>query len=198
MERKDEVVERFRPTSGRIMGIVTMVCAGAGVVLGVFEAGGGFPVWATAAFFLTGVLAWTAMLRPALWATKDSLVMRGMASTTVVPLAAIESVVVRQVLAVRAGDQRHVSPVVGRAWRKMVTTSRKDAEKASRTADVDYASFVEDRVSGLASNARDAAGIRLASKEQVALAATVRRSWDLEPIVALCLGAGAVLIGLVL
>ena len=73
---------------------------------------------------LAAVLAWASMLRPALWATPDHLVMRNMLETVHVPLAAIEQLAVRQVLAVRAGDRRYVSTVVGRPLRKAMRPGR--------------------------------------------------------------------------
>ena len=73
---------------------------------------------------LAAVLAWASMLRPALWVAGEHLVMRNMLETVHVPLAAIEQLAVRQVLAVRAGDKRYVSTVVGRPWRKAVRTRR--------------------------------------------------------------------------
>ena len=58
------------------------------------------------------------MLRPALWVTEEHLVMRNLVDTVHIRLAAVEEMVVRQVLAVRVGDQRFVSTVLGRTWRK--------------------------------------------------------------------------------
>ena len=45
------------------------------------------------------------MLRPALWVTREHLVMRNLAETVHIRLAAVEEMAVRQVLAVRAADR---------------------------------------------------------------------------------------------
>ena len=74
------VVERFHPTSGRVTGWMTVVLAGASwwsPELAYLDEG--FPPWVMAAGLLVGVLAWAAMLRPALWATHEHLVMRNLA-----------------------------------------------------------------------------------------------------------------------
>ena len=72
-------------------------------------------MWAA---LVVGVVVWCAMLRPRLWVTTSDVVMRNMFSTVRVPLAAIEQITVRQVVAVRAGDKRYVSPAVGKSWRQ--------------------------------------------------------------------------------
>ena len=118
-----EVVERFHPTSGRVTGWLTVGLAGLLVVVGLAYLDDGFPPWVVAAGLLVGVLSWAAMLRPALWATRDHLVMRNLAETVHIRLAAVEEMAVRQVLAVRAADRRFVSTVVGRTWRKTLQSA---------------------------------------------------------------------------
>ena len=80
---------------------------------------------------------------------------------------------VRQVLAVRAGDRRWVSTVVGRSWRKAVT-ARPSASGEAREG-MAYADFVETRLYDLVDQARRAEGVRPGSKEQLALPDAVRR-----------------------
>ena len=60
------------------------------------------------------------------------LVLRNMLSTIYIPLAAIEEVAVRQVLAVRAGDKRYVCAGVGRTLRQAMKGS---ALQKAREAD---------------------------------------------------------------
>ena len=121
----DEVVEDFRPSSGRITGAIgVLVCVGI-VVLGMVESRRGFPpvvVWA-ALFGI--VLFWSASLRPRVRVTESELWMRNMLTTISVPLAAIEQIVVRQVLSVRAGERRYVSSAVGRSWRQALRSNRR-------------------------------------------------------------------------
>ena len=175
-------VERFQPTSGRILGVIALVAVLAIVVIGVVDRDHGFPAPVVTGALVFGVLVWAAMLRPRVWATREHLVMRNMLHTVSIPLAAIETVVVRQVLAVSAGDNRFVSPAVGKSWRQTLR-SNKQGERDTATAS--YPVFVEERISQLADDARAQQGVRRFSDEQVALAAGVRRQWAWPEIAAL-------------
>lgn len=170
-------VERFHPTSGRVTGWMTVVVAAAVVVAGLAYLDAGFPDWVIGAALLVGVVAWAAMLRPALWATDEHLVMRNLAETVHIRLAAVEEMAVRQVLAVRAADRRWVSTVVGRPWRKAIVTRRTSnaAGEATPLDGMPYADFVETRLHDLVDGARTAAGVRPGSTEQLALPDAVRR-----------------------
>ena len=170
------VVERFHATSGRVTGWLAVALATAVVAAGLVYLDDGFPNWVIGAALLLGVLAWAAMLRPALWATRDHLVMRNLAETVHIRLAAVEEMAVRQVLAVRAADRRWVSTVVGRPWRKAARTRRtpKDGQGAPLEG-MPYADFVENRLHDLVDGARTAAGVRAGSAEQLALPDAVRR-----------------------
>lgn len=180
---QEKPVEEFHPTSGRVTGVLVLLVAGVAVVIGLVDPGSvAAPVVAGAV--VAGVLAWASMLRPALWATREHLVMRNMLETVHVPLAAVEQLAVRQVLAVRAGEKRYVSTVVGRPWRRAVRSSRPGAVHAEGTPakGLAYADFVEQRLHVLMEEARTEAGVRSMSDEQVALAAGVRREPALLPI----------------
>jgi hypothetical protein len=167
----EQVVERFKPTSGRIMGTIGLVLVGVALVLGLLDPDSGFggPVFAAAVAL--GVLTWASSLRPAMWVTTDSLVMRNMFDTVTIPLAAIEQVAVQQVTAVRAGDRRYVSPVVGRSLRQAMK-GRRDTEGGVPSS---YPDMVEQRIRQLAQDAAAARGIRPRSVEQVELGRDVRR-----------------------
>lgn len=177
----DEVVEKFRPTSGRITGVIALGLVVTVVVIGVLDREQGFPPTVVWAALVLGVVVWSAMLRPRLSATGSDLVMRNMLSTVSIPLAAIEQVLVRQVVAVRAGDRRYVCPAVGKSWRQTLRSEK----PAKPDASVPYASFVEDRLHQLTEEARARAGVALMSDEQLALAEGVRRKWAWPEIVAL-------------
>ncbi|MCF6378762.1 hypothetical protein L2K70_14200 [Nocardioides KLBMP 9356] len=176
----DEVVERFEPTSGRVSGWMTVVLTAVLAVAGVAYADEGFPLWVAAAGVLVGVLAWAVMLRPALWVTTEHLVMQNLGETLHIRLAAIEEMAVRQVLVVRAADRRFVSTVVGRTWRKALTSRHRPGGLAgdaalAPTEGMHYADFVENRLYDLVDTARRRAEIRPGSPEQLALPGAVRR-----------------------
>ncbi len=186
-EPDHEVVEQFHPTSGRVTGWMTVALAAALVVSGLVYLDDGFPLWVLAVGLLMGVLAWAAMLRPALWATREHLVMRNLADTVHIRLAAVEEMAVRQVLAVRAADRRFVSTVVGRTWRKTLQSRHRpggtDTGAAlAPTEGMHYADFVENRLHDLVDDARTSAGVRPGSPEQLALPDAVRRQHDWLPI----------------
>ena len=179
-------IERFRATSGRVSGWLTVVLAALVTGVGVADLREGFPPWVVATAVLVGVLGWAAMLRPALWVRDgEVLVMRNMLDTVHVRLAAVEELALRQFLAVRAGDRRWVSSVVGRSWRKTVAPGRRPEPTirgGGSAADVSYPDFVEERIRALVDDARDAAGVRPGSPEQLALPDAVRREPAWLPI----------------
>ena len=180
----EESMERFRPTSGRIMGVIALLIVAVVVVVSLVDREHGFPMPVVWAALAVGVLVWAAMLRPGVWVTSDSLVMRNMLDTRSLPLAAIEQVVVRQVLAVRVGDRRHVSPAIGKSWRQTLKSSRATDADAPTAVD-SYPVFVEERINRLAEDARAKAGVRRLSDEQLELAAGARRHWAWPEIIAL-------------
>lgn len=178
----DEV--RFRPTSGRVMGSLAVIAASVVVVLAAVDPGS-VPPSVTAGAVLLGVLGWATMLRPRVAVTSEHLVLRTMVEHVRVPLAAIEELAVRQVLAVRVGDRRYVSTAIGKSWRKAMVgdrnATRKDADRP--VTEVAYPDYVEQEIRNRMESARAAAGVRLLSDEQLSLASGVRREPAWLPIV---------------
>lgn len=195
----DNPDEDFPPTNGRAFGTLAVVI-GIGVgVLAVVEGGDVLLPGLAVAVFLVGV-AWAALLRPRVSIRGDDLVLRNMLSTVSVPLAAIEEVVVRQFLAVRAGERRFTSPAVGRPRRQM---SRED-RAGSSTGDYAmlqegqaFAVFVQERIRQRATEARERLGIRVASAEQDALADQVRREPAVAELAVLLVSSVALVVALV-
>jgi hypothetical protein len=159
----------------------------------------GFPAWVGGIALLAGVLSWAAMLRPALWATEEHLVMRNLAETVHIRLAAVEELAVRQVLAVRADERRFVSTVLGRTWRKTVMPPRPASSDSSsgssgdgRREGMPYVDWAEHRIRELVDAARDRAGVTAGSQEQRALPDAVRREPAMVPLA--LLGVAALLL----
>jgi hypothetical protein len=193
-QHSDAVVERFQPTSGRLSGILGLVTAAVILVLAVAAGDADRPLGVAIIAALGGLLVWAALLRPALWVTDRDLVLRGMFRTDRIPLAAIDRVVVAQVLAVTAGGRRFVSPTIGYTARQTARANarRPESPSAKVPSSVDtHQGFVEERLNHLAQDARDRQGIARGSSEQQALAAGVRRSyaWPELAGVAACLVA---------
>lgn len=177
-------IERFPATGGRVVGTLIVVMSAGVLVLAVAERDEPWSLSLGLAALAFAALAWASMLRPALAVDDDRLVMRNMVDTVEVPLAAIEQVAVRQVLAVRAGERRYVSPVIGKTRRRITRTERAAGGQRPVEGEIGYADFVEERISSLAEQARAERGVALMSDEQLALAAAeVRRRWD-WPVIA--------------
>ena len=180
-EKADEI--RFRPTSGRIMGSLSVIAAVAVVVIAIGDLGV-VPAPVVAGAVLVGVLGWATMLWPRVSVTSEELVLRTMVEHQRLPLAAVEDLAIRQVLAVRVGEKRYVSTAVGKSWRKAMVgdraATRKQADKP--VTEVAYADYVEQEIRKRMEHARSVAGVALLSDEQLALASGVRRAPAWLPI----------------
>lgn len=201
-----EQVQRFSVTSTRVMGGVGVAIAVAVVVLVLLD-GGSDPSYTTIALMvLLAALAWCTMIRPRVEVDSTRLVLHNMVSTVVLPLAAIESVAVRQVLVVRAGDRRFASAGVGRTRRQLhrdnrsggagsgggaggmlgLTPSLSSSEpERPETAATSYGLFVEERIRALVSDAVAREGVRPGSDDQERLARDVVRRPAVPEIVVL-------------
>jgi hypothetical protein len=198
LQDEHAVVERFEATSGRVTGWMTVVLCALLVVAALAYLDDGFPAWIGAAGLLVGILAWAAMLRPALWATEEHLVMRNLAETIHIRLAAVEELAVRQVTAVRAADRRFVSTVVGRSWRRSITSRRNPSPEDGPRDGMPYADWAEHRLHELVDAARTREGVRPGSKEQLALPDAVRREPAVVPAALIAAAVVALLVSLVL
>lgn len=173
--RVDGRVEWFESPGGRIVGGLGLGGAALLLVLAVADGIEGRDLPAVAGFCFAAVLIWVVLFRPRVGLTTHALVLRRPLSQVSLPLAAIEQVALRQVLAVLVGEQRYVSTGLGRSRRALNRQARADGKPVR--ADHDYTEFVEQRLSQRMEDARAAAGVALLSDEQLALAAGVRRSW---------------------
>ncbi|MCW2795952.1 hypothetical protein [Nocardioides sp.] len=191
----DEPVERFRPTSGRITGGIGLAVALAIVVIGIVDRGA-IPGPVLTGALVVGVLVWASTLRPRVSVTEDHLVLRNMLDTVSIPLASIEEIAVRQVLAVRAGADRYVSPAVGRSWRQTIKSNKRNTAVPVDAALASYPDFVEQRIRQRCDDERAKRGIQSYSDEQAALAEGVRRQLAWPEIAALAVATLAFVISL--
>ncbi|WP_134739549.1 hypothetical protein [Nocardioides sp. 503] len=179
----EERPERFAPTSGRVMGLVGLALFLGVVGIGLFDRDAGIADWVVVLCALLALLVWASMLRPRVSLVGDELELRNMLETVRIPLAAVEELAVRQLLAVRAGERRYVSPALGKSRRALRRPAGGGGARAGRTRtspdrilDVDYADFVENRIRQRMEDERAGRGIRPGSAEQAALASEVRRT----------------------
>ncbi|WP_134764654.1 hypothetical protein [Nocardioides sp. 1609] len=191
--------ETFVPTSGRVYGVAAVLLGLTGAVLGL--AGEGPVTWWVVALGVNfAALGWAAMLRPGVAVRDETLVLRNIVDTVRIPLAAVEEVAVRQVLAVRAGEKRYTSAAIGRKRRQLRRDDRVPrggSADVGRMAEESYGLFVEERIRQLAEEARTTQGIKLYGPEQAALAAGVRREPAVPEIVLLAGSALALVLAVV-
>jgi hypothetical protein len=207
-DRDDDVtVEKFAPNGGTAVAVL-----GAIVILG-FLVGWAVepdevPLWVPGATLLGGVVLYTSTVRPRVLVVGHELVLRNMLSTAYIPLAAIEELAVRQVLAVKAGDKRYVCAGVGRSLRQAmkgsaVQRAREDMGglrgeiAAVREPGMNYADFVEIRIQELINEDRARRGIAKFSPEVDELAEQARRELAWPEIALLVVTAVFTLVGLV-
>jgi hypothetical protein len=135
---------------------------------------------------LAGLVVWMVLLRPRVRAYPDQLQLRNMASDTWLPLAEVDTVVIRHTLNVWIGDRRYTCPGLGRSSRSM----SKQAARGPRKEDPgqDYATFAELAIEDLARSARR----DLRGKPPL-----VRREWAYPELAGLAVLAIAVLVSFV-
>ena len=178
-------VEKFTPTSGRFVGVIGLLLSGLVLVSALWDGLHRADIAVFLGVVLAAVVVWAFTLRPRLALEGDDLVMRRSFSTVWIPLVAIETVVIRQVFAVRTPQGRFVSSAAGHPLRRL----RKRAGGEFDPANV-YADFVEQRVRQRVDDERAKAGL---GAGQQAAGAVVRRGWAWPEIGV----AGLALVGLV-
>jgi hypothetical protein len=183
--------QTFRATTGRVTGILGLVTCAFLAVMFVVSASPAVAVPGVIACLLVGVLVWASMLRPGVSATSEELTVRTLFETVTIPLAGIDTVVVRRYLVVRAGGTRYICPAIGRSLRKTVRAEMKwgggssqllspgsavgndssviAASDVGRKGEIDYADFVEQRIQHLAAADRGRRGIEERSEEEYEL-----------------------------
>jgi hypothetical protein len=206
----DTKVEKFAPNGGTAMAVI-----GGLVVLGCIVAWvldtDGVPLWVPAIALLGGVVLYTSTVRPRVMVHGRDLVLRNMLSTVRLPLASIEELAVRQVMAVRAGGKRYVCAGTGRPMRQALKGSavqrareemgglRGEIAKATvREPGMSYADFVEIRVQELINEDRLRRGVKRYSPEADELAKQVRRELAWPEIAALVACAVFVVVAIAL
>ena len=182
--------EKFAPAGGRITGGLGLAVVAVMVGIEVFDPSG-IPLLLLAACLVAAVLMWATMLRPQVSTADGNLVLRNAFATVLIPLAAVEDLSVRQVLAVRTARRRYVGSGVGRTVRQAVKSRPADGRTEAvgptlgaalggdAPSQVDsgmaYADWVELRLRDLVQEDRERRGIRAYSDQAEALADDVVR-----------------------
>jgi hypothetical protein len=167
------------------------------------------------------LLVWAAMLRPTVAATSDRLLMRTMFETVTIPLASIDTVLVRRYLLIRAGGRKYICPAISRSLRKTVRAEMKWnggggnllmpgvgsidsagrsplAQETGSDPALAYPDFVEQQIQQLARNDRSRRGIEERSEEEYELGALATRRLAWPEVIGLVVLALAFVISVVL
>lgn len=133
----------FAVTSGRVTGVLGLGAAVVILVLSIVDQ----HVPGVVAGVLVAFVSWLVLLRPRVGLSQYDLVLRGVVSTVVIPLASIENVAIRQVLAVWAGGRRYVSAAVGHTFRE-INRQRRGAGTVEEipTREIKYADHVSEMI----------------------------------------------------
>jgi hypothetical protein len=213
-----EEVHRFRPTNGRVTGSLGLALAALGVVVFAASGSGHIRLSGILGCLFGALLVWAAMLRPAVAASTTELRMRTLFESVTIPLASIDTVVVRRYLLVRSGGHKYICPAISRSLRKTVRAEMKWGGGANLLApgissagpsgslqtevkgdhELDYADFVEQQIVMLAGNDRDRRGIEARSEEEYDLGAEVVRRTAWPEVVALAVLGAAFVVSLFL
>jgi hypothetical protein len=209
-DQSDAAVEKFAPNGGTVVAVVgglVVLALLVGWAIDIHDV----PLVVPALALLCGVVVYISTLRPRVLVRGHDLVLRNMLTTVTVPLAAVEELAVRQVLAIRAGGRRYVCAGVGRSMRSAMKGSaaqkareqmgglRGELERAKVAAEpgMHYADYVEMRLTELVNEDRARRGIKRFSAEADELGRQVRREWARPELAALAGAAVLVVVGLV-
>jgi hypothetical protein len=118
-------VERFKPTSGALLGWTGLVCAAVAIVYCAFAVHTVTGLRVALGAAVAAVVIWLTQLRPRATAYPHHLVLQNVVRDTAIPLGAIEEVSVRQSLQVYAQDRRHVCIGIGEPLREELKRRRR-------------------------------------------------------------------------
>lgn len=118
-------VERFKPTSGLLLGYAGLAACvvAVGYVAWTAHTLTGLRVALGAVFF--GLLVWVTQLRPRATAYADHVVLKNVVRDAHVPLAVVDEVAIGQTLNVWVGDRRFVCIGIGQSLREDVRSRRR-------------------------------------------------------------------------
>jgi hypothetical protein len=206
-EASDPAVEKFSPNGGTVTAVVGGLVALAFILAWAIDIHR-VALWVPGLALLGAAVVWISTVRPRVRVQNHELVLQNMVTTTYLPLASIEEVAVRQVMAVRAGGRRYVCSGVGRSMRAALKGSAVERSREHlgglrgelakvKEPGMHYADYVEIRVQELINEDRMRRGVRKYSPEADELAEQVRRELAWPAIGALAVTALLVVVGVI-
>jgi hypothetical protein len=153
------LLERFVSSGLRLLGVVGLVTVG--IWLGLTLAGGdiGRSLDVLVGLAALALFCWVALVRPAVHAYEDHLLLRNLLRDIEVPWHLVDSVRVSQTLRVEAEDRIWHGVAISRSARSEMRAQRSDRRPGGATAvgassqvySVEYTDFVADRIRHLSS-----------------------------------------------
>jgi len=191
-------IHRFRATNGRLVGGIGLALCLVAAVMLVVTGSRAVAVSGVIGCAFVGVLVWMALLRPSVSATPSELRLRTVFESVSIPLASVDTVLVRRYLLVRSGGRRYICPAISRPLRKTIreelkwsgsslmqpgasmerlgeATGENLQTEVKSEQELAYADFVEQRIASLAANDRARRGIAERSEEEYELGSQVVR-----------------------
>ncbi len=152
------LLERFAPSGLRVLGLAGLVALG--VLIGLLLAGGDVrkSIDVLVVLVTVALFCWVALVRPAVHAYEDHLLLRNLLRDIEVPWHLIDSVRVSQTLRVEAGDRVWHGVAISRSARTEMRAQRAArppggatvGSSASQVYAPEYTDFVADRIRHLA------------------------------------------------
>jgi hypothetical protein len=143
--RTSRVIESFAPTTGRVLGVITLVI-GAVILVDIIVEWRTWPGLTTAAVVLAvSAFVWLALVRPSVVAYPDVMVIRNILSDVHVPWHLVESVAIAPVLTVVAGGRSYRSSAIavsGSDRRALRRAQRASVEAATQRIPTSAAELV--------------------------------------------------------
>jgi hypothetical protein len=132
-----KVVERFAPTAGRVLGLITLAIGALILVDVLIEWRTSEGLATVAATLAVCTFVWLGLVRPSVVAHEDALVFHNILRDTRIPWHLVESAEIAPVLTVRAGGQEYRSSAVALtgADRRSMRRSRRDRVEAAQRGD---------------------------------------------------------------
>lgn len=194
-QNADSGIDRM-PVSGRFTGAVALVTGVVMIGTGLWDFDATTDLITSLGLLLV-ILSWVVLMRPAVWADREDLVLRGSFTTTRIPLAGVDSLRLGNYLEVDAGGSTYTNASLSA---KDSPGRRPTARGATRAPGPGAGVSVHDlwlgRLQEMTRGGRARAGVSQDSPEQYALGQQARREVEILPATLVCVGVAAVLLAL--
>jgi hypothetical protein len=193
-------IERFRPTSGRLVGSLSLVVVAGLLVHPAVDVRTPAGQRVAAGLAFVAVLVWMTQLRPRATLYADVLHLRNVVRDVTVPLVAVDEVAVHRTLEVRVGEVRYVCVGIGKplravlrpgsgrgpstllGWDRLTAYTEEATPPRPDESALSYQEYVETRIGDLVADARNRAG--------AGTTGVPRSSWAWPEVVALVVTGG--------